>query len=104
MQHGAGAPGHADVPGFEHLEGHNRGVGQVPQFVSQEAETLAPARGFAIDGELMACASVFGDGARDGVVKAAVERAKVLRADRRVHLQRQLGDCLTDIAIIVHDL
>lgn len=44
------------------------------------------------------------DGARNGLVKATVERAEVLRANRRVRLERQLGNGLTDVAIIVNHL
>ena len=49
MEHGAGAPCDADIPGLEHLERDDRGVDQVPQFVSQEPEALAPACGLSID-------------------------------------------------------
>jgi hypothetical protein len=44
------------------------------------------------------------DGARDGVIKASVQRAKVIRADGGVRLDGEVGDRLTDVAIAVHDL
>ena len=81
-----------------------RGVDQVPQFVREEPEALAPARRLALDRELIPLAPVLGDGAGDGVVEAAVQRTKVFRADRGVHLDGQFGDRLTDVAIVVHDL
>ena len=72
--------------------------------MSEEPEALAPARGFSIEGGLILFTPVFGDRARDGIVKASVQRAKVIRADGRVHFHCQLGDGLTDVAIVVHDL
>ena len=104
MEHGPGAPCDSNIPRLENLERDDRGVDQVPQFMSQEPEALAPARGFSIEGGLISFAPVLGDRARDGVVKASVQRAKVVRADGRVHFHRQLGDRLTDVAIVVHDL
>ena len=104
LEHRPGAPCDSHIPRLEHLERDHRGVDQVPQFMSQEPEALAPARGLSIEGELISSAPVLGDGARDGVVKASVQHAKVIRADGRVDFHRQLGDGLTDVAIIVHDL
>ena len=88
MEHGSGAPGDADIPRLEHLERDDRGVDQVPQFMGQEPEPLAPARGLSIEGGLILFAPVLGDGARDGVVEASVQRAKVIRADGRVQFPR----------------
>ena len=88
MEHGPGAPCDANIPRLEHLERHDRGVEQVPQFMSQEPRALAPARGLSIEGGLILLAPEFGDGARDGVVKASVQRAKVIGADGRVQFPR----------------
>ena len=41
MEHGAGAPGDADIARLEHLEREDRGVDQVPQLVREEPEALA---------------------------------------------------------------
>ena len=45
MEHGAGAPAHADIPRLQHLERDERGVDQVPQFMGEEPEPLGSARG-----------------------------------------------------------
>src|SRR5687768_18175476 len=42
--------------------------------------------------------------ARDGIVEAPVQGAEVLRANRSAHFDRQLGDRLADVAVVVHDL
>ena len=104
MEHGPGTSGDAHIPRLEHLEREDRGIGQVAQLMSQEPEALAPARGLSVEGGLISFAPELGDGARDGVVKASVQRAKVIRADGRVHFHRQIGDGLADVAVVVHDL
>ena len=44
------------------------------------------------------------DGRRNRLVKGSIELAEVIRADRRVGFARQLGNRLTNVAVIVHDL
>ena len=46
----------------------------------------------------------FGDCARDGIVKASVQRAEVLGAHRRVFFNGQVGDRLAHVPVIVDDL
>ena len=104
MQHGSRAASDANISRLEHFERHDRGVEQVPHFMSQEPRALIPARRLSIESGLILFAPEFGDGTRNRVVKAPVERAKVVRADGRVRFHRQLGDGLTDVAIVVHDL
>jgi hypothetical protein len=72
--------------------------------MSEEPDPLAPARGFSIEGGLRSFAPVLSDGACDRVVKASVQRLKIFGADRRVRFHGQLGDGLTDIAIVVDHL
>src|SRR5687767_3778181 len=72
--------------------------------MGEEPEALASACGLSVDTGLISLTSVLGDCARDGIVKASVQRTKVVRADRRVQFHRQLSDGLTDVAIVVHDL
>ena len=72
--------------------------------MGQESEALVPAHALSIERELILPAPVLGDGARDGVVKASVQRAEIIRADRRAQFYRQLGDRLTHVAVLMHDL
>jgi hypothetical protein len=104
LQYGTGAPGDAHIPRLEHFERDHRRVDQVSQFMRQEPEALAPARGLAIAGGLIPSAPELGDRPCDGIVKASVQHAKIIRADRKSELHRQVGDRLTDVAVIVHDL
>jgi hypothetical protein len=47
---------------------------------------------------------VFRHGFRDRVVEAAIQRVKFFGRDRNAPLDGNLGDGLTDIAVIVDDL
>ena len=69
----------------------------------EESQAFVIAGGFSIKKRLVA-ASVFRNGTRDSVVQTPVQCAKVLDADGRVQLQREVGDGLTHIPVIVHDL
>ena len=84
MKHGSGAPCHADIPGLQNLESHDRRIQQVPQLVGEEPETLAAACGLSIDAGLIPFAPVLGYRPRDGIVKASIQRPKVVGADGRV--------------------
>ncbi len=97
IEHGPGAPGGSNMSRPEYLERDERGVVQGPQFI----EAVAPA---CSEAALISFAPELGDGARDGVVKASVQRAKVVRDDGLVSFHSQVGDGLTDVAIVVHDL
>src|SRR6185369_11014129 len=44
------------------------------------------------------------DGIGDGVVEASVQRAELFDGKRRVALERQVGHCLTEVAIVMDDL
>ena len=104
MQHSPRASADTNISRLEHFEREDRRVEQVPHFMSQEPCPLVPSRGLSIQGGLILLAAEFGDSTRDGVVKAPIEHAKVIRADGLVHFHRELGDGLTDVAIVVHDL
>ena len=95
MEDGSGASCDANVSRLQNFERHERGVEHVAQFMSQEPRALAPTRGFSIEGRLILFASELGDGARDGVVEASVQCAKVIGADGRVLFHCEIGDGLT---------
>jgi hypothetical protein len=97
-------PVDAYVTRLEDLEGHDGGVHPVPQLVGEEPEPVAAARRLTIERGPIPRVPVLGDGASDGVVETAVQRAEVLRSDGRVGFHRQFGDGLTDITVVVHDL
>jgi hypothetical protein len=82
----------------------DRGVGQVPHFMRQEPETLAPPRGLAVERGLISPVPNCVTAPADGVVETSVQRAEVIRADAGVHLHGEAGDGLTDVAVVHHDL
>src|SRR5580658_7238589 len=47
---------------------------------------------------------ILGDGLRDGIIETSVEGLKLGRADRRVGFVGQLGNGLTDSAVVMNDL
>jgi hypothetical protein len=67
-------------------------------------EALAAACGLSVAARLVALTAVLGHRARDGIIQASIQRAKVISADGSVQFHRQFGDGLTDVAIVVHDL
>src|SRR5581483_1445365 len=101
MEDGAGAPRHTDVSGLEDLERDDGGIGQISQFVREEAEALASTRRFRVDAELVPLARELRDRARDGLVETAVQHPKIVGAERRVQFHREFGDRLTDVAVVV---
>ncbi len=104
LEHAPGAPRDADVSCLDHLERDDRRVDEVPQFVHEETDPLVAKLRRVVEARLLAFARVRRDGARDRLVQTSIQRAEVIRAERRVRFYRQLGNGLTDVAIIVNDL
>src|SRR5688572_7501483 len=72
--------------------------------MSQKSEAFTPPRRLVVERRLVSPAPELSDGARDGVVKASVQRPKVVRADRRVHFHREIGYGLAHVTVVVDDL
>ena len=58
----------------------------------------------AVEGGLIASAAELRDGARNGIVEASVQGAKVIGTDGGILFHGQLGNRLADIAVVVHHL
>ena len=100
FEHGTGASDDAEAAGLQHVVGEERGRQEVPQLVREDPEVLDSGgadRGFALARELRHRAG-------DRLVEAQVERLKLARRDGRGALDRQLGNRLTCVAVVVHDL
>ena len=82
------------------LERQHRGVNEVPQLVREGAQAL----GSMVDDGALADAGELRDGVGDGLVEAAIEHAKLVRADGRAALDGELRDDLAHVAVIVDDL
>jgi hypothetical protein len=70
----------------------------------KESEPLVVVKSRSLNGRLRLFTSELGDRARDGVVQTSIQHPKVFRADWRSQLDGQLGDGLTDVAVVVDDL
>ena len=104
IEHRAGGAAHAHVAAFDRGDREHRGVEQIAQLVREMTEALTHGLGAFGRDQIIALAAELGDGVRDGIVQAAIERAKLLRLERRVAFDRKLGDRLTEIPVIMHDL
>ena len=104
LEHSGGAPAGARIPSLDHFERDDCGVGQILHLVRQEPEAFVPTRRLAVEGGLSAPEPELGDGARDSVVEAAVQRSKVVRAYWGVQFHSQAGYGLTDVSIVLDDL
>ena len=81
MKHRTGTARDPGVARLEHFERDDRGVNQIPQFMSQEAELLGATGAFCIHGGFLAGALELGDRCRDGDIEASVQHAKVVRGN-----------------------
>src|SRR5947209_1714527 len=107
MEHSTRAPCDSNISRFDYIERDERGVAQGTQFMSKGTDGVARALGLSRDAGLNSFAPelrIIVNGVRYGVVEASVQRAKVIRADGLVCFHRQVGDGLTDVAIVVHHL
>jgi hypothetical protein len=80
----------------------NPSCAAVIRFRSSCAKT--PALGLGPRERAVAKPRVLGDRVGDGVVETQVERVEFFRADGRIDFGRELGDGLTDVAVVVNDL
>jgi hypothetical protein len=102
-----GARGRAAESRASHLDRgdrQDRGVEHVAHLVGEHAQALVRGEGAIVLLEHLAAARELGDRARDGVVEADVEDAELVHADRHLLLDRELGDRLAQVAIVVHHL
>jgi hypothetical protein len=70
----------------------------------QESETFVSACGFSVNPRLGASAPEFCDRARNRVVKTPIQNAEVFGADRRACFDREVGDRLAHIPVVVDHL
>ena len=94
----------SDVAGPEHFKRDACRVHQIPDLMSEKSESRVLASGFSIERRLIASSAVLRDGARNGIVKASVQRAKIIDADRCALFHGQVCDRLAHVAIVMDDL
>jgi hypothetical protein len=104
IEHGAGRPGQTDIAGLDGGNGEGRGMDEVAQFVGEEAQPLIQRLDAFFRIDEVALGGKLRHGVGDTVVQAAVEGAKLVHRDRRVLLEREVGDRLAEIAVVVDHL
>ena len=70
----------------------------------KEPGALVPPRRFAVERGLILRAAELGHGAGDSVIEALVELPEFVGADGRRGFDREFGDGLAHITVVVHDL
>ena len=88
----------AQAPSSHHIVEAHPAV--IAELVCEDPQPL----GFRIGGFQLALPSVLGDRLGRHVVEAAVQRMELIGRDFRFQLFRELGDRLTEVAIVVDDL
>ena len=94
LKHSAGTAGDPDVSRFQHLERDDCRVHEIPQFVDEEADALVAAlRRFVLleRRARLAFTLIRGHRRRNRLVEAVVQRAEVIRTDRRIRFHGQFG-------------
>jgi hypothetical protein len=76
----------------------------ISQLVREEADPLVQHRVHPVRFGGLLLIAEFGDGYGDGVIQAAIQRAELVDLDRGGHFERQVGDRLAEVAVVVHDL
>lgn len=103
-ENGAGRTARRQIPRLHGIQSEHGGTQRVAQFVHQIAQALVALARLAQQDRLVALRAEFGDRVRDGVVKATIERSKLVDQERRVAFERQVRHGLAQVAIVMHDL
>src|SRR6185437_7997291 len=77
---------------------------KVTQFVGEESQPLLRLNGLSVCHDKIPLVAEFGDRIGNRVVQTAVEGAKFVDLKRRIALIREIGNGLTQVAVVVHDL
>ena len=99
-QHRSGIAIDGDRSALQCVEGEERTIEEVPKLVSRVPATLDFLLGPPLCREPRVLCHCFSDRR----VEASVQRMKFFDGDRRVLLDRDLGDDLADITVVVNDL
>jgi hypothetical protein len=103
LQDAAGTAANPNVPSSEHFERESGRAYQVSDLVREEPEAFVLASEPRAHESLIA-ASVLCDTTRDGVIQASVQGAEVFDADGLIQEEREFGNGLAHLPIIVYDL
>ena len=104
LKHGGGRAVDGDAAALDRREREHRGAEEVAQLVGEEAEPLAGGAVARLRDQLVAPQGELGDGVRDGVVEAAIEGLEFVRRHLHPVLDRQVGDGLAEIPVVMNHL
>ncbi|MCY1545167.1 hypothetical protein D9M68_810950 [compost metagenome] len=68
----------------------------------EDTQTLVQCLGVPVGRLALALAGVFGDGAGDGIVQAAVQGPEFIDTDLRAGFEGQVGDGLAQVTVVMH--
>ena len=80
------------------------GLDQISQLMGEKAQPLGERLLVLLARQAIALVRELGDRVGDGIVQAAVEGAELVDLDRQVALEREVGDRLAQVAVVVHHL
>src|SRR5690606_31855145 len=80
-----------------------RGAQKIAQLMREESQPLVQCVGLQVRYDEIVLVAELGDRRGDGVVQAPVERPELVDADGSAAFERQVGDGLAKIAIVVDD-
>jgi len=104
LQHRTGRPGDPHLAAFDRSEGKRPCMNEIPQLVREKSQPLVQRLHAVVRRDGIALVGVFRDGFGDAVIETAVERSELVDFDGRLLLERQIGNGLAEIAIVVDHL
>jgi hypothetical protein len=104
VQHGSRCACRPNAAGFHRRNGKRRDVEMISQLVREKSQPFVQGLYAKVLYQRIPLKSVFGHRVGDAIVETAVESSKLVYSDRSAALECEIGDCLTQIAVVVNNL
>jgi hypothetical protein len=104
IQHGSRRAGRPNAAGFDRCNGKRRDVEMISQLVREKSQPFVQGLYASVLYQRIPLKSVFGHRIGDTIVETAVESSKLVYSDRSATFECEIGDCLTQIAVVVNNL
>jgi hypothetical protein len=102
VEHGAGRTRQTHVAGTDDGQRQDRSAQVISHLVREVAKPFVQRRGLEVRSREVPLIGELGDGIGDGVVQASVEGAEFIHLDPGVPFERQIGDRLAGVPVVVH--